>query len=779
MSNYDFDPAERDGSGSSESRFQEYLSLFLRGKWILLGSVGVFMGIMLGVTLMTKPVYEASSMVLVNSKTQGQALPFGDLGGDGTPNKISNELGILKSGMMAEKAAQRLLQHPYLEESGKELLPIVQVMVENRMTGALAPVEAVAQRVRGSVEFTPQRESDIIRITARSRNKREAAIVANVYADVYKEENLNASRTQSTALREFLESRLGEQRSSLTLVEDSIKQFMESSGIVSLDASSSDLVQQLSQLEASRNALDIDIQTLSQRLVSYKEQLPQQEQNVSKTMGSANDPYIRLLQDQIAKLEIQRDVIIAQNDPRVLGEELYKEKLEDINSQISSLRAKLSSRSNELISSLLPAGSGATESDPLGYLKQLKQNILQSTLELESMAAKRVALDRILRELEDRFGRIPRQSIKFAKLQRSRMSTEKLYLLVEEKYNEASIKEKSEFGYVDIIDRATIPGRPQSPDMRRNLLMGLLMGLVVGVGVVFLLDLLDIRVRTPEGLRRRGYLTLTEVAPMEEELRKLRGTHKFPQGVKWLDEHLALIFNPMSFMAESYRRLRTTILHFQLSKPMQVMLVTSPNAGEGKSVTVSNLAISFAETQKRVLLLDVDLRRPTIHSSFGLVPQPGLTELLQGKVSFEDVVRRDVVENLDVICCGGMIRNPSKVLASDAMKQLLKEARKTYAMIFIDTPPVLIVNEAAVLAGLVDGVVLVVTSGTTRFATLDRATEFLRNAGGTILGVVLNKYDPKKTYGRFYGTHRYGHYGPDYNYYSSNGKGSKRTAHST
>jgi capsular exopolysaccharide synthesis family protein len=745
------------------STIQYYLSVILRGKWVILGCVSLALVAAIAYTKLTKPVYEASSMVLVSPKGVSPLSQVGG-GGDLSSTKITNELGILKSQTLADAVAQAILRNPYIDSDSGRLHPIATVR------GSLANKAYVAARARGSVRFEPQRESDLIRIIASSGDPREAAFLANTFAEVYEEQNLNASRVHSRALREFLESRLSEQRRALSLAEDSTKKYMEHAGIASMDASSSEIVSQLSQLEADRNGIEIDLQTLRQRLASYEQELPAQEVTAARALGQANDPYIRMLQEQLARLEVQRDVINAQNDPSVLGQDQYARKLRDIDEQIIGLRKKLQSKSSDLIHSAVPEGPGGSQSDPLGYLKQLKQKMLETKMEIESLVSKRTALDRILRDYERKFEAIPKKSLELAKLQRSRMSAEKLYLLVEGKYNEASISEKSEFGYVSTVDRAVIPLSPSKPDMRFNLLVGLLAGLSLGIGFVFVRETMDIRIRTPEDLKDRGFVSLTEVAPMDREIAKSRTDGNVPQPALKFDEHVRLALNPLSFLGESYRRLRTNLLHAQMNGQLRMILVTSANPYEGKTTTACNLALTFAEAHKRVLLIDADIRRPRVHASFGVTPRPGLTDLLFGKVALEDVTRHNVFENLDIIPSGTTIRHPSRVFGSTGMESLVRQMRDRYDWVFIDAPPILVVNDAATLASLVDGTILVVTSGTTRIVPLERACDFLEGAGGKIIGVVLNRFDAKKVLGGYYGSYRYGHYDGSYGYYSSNKK---------
>jgi capsular exopolysaccharide synthesis family protein len=185
------------------------------------------------------------------------------------------------------------------------------------------------------------------------------------------------------------------------------------------------------------------------------------------------------------------------------------------------------------------------------------------------------------------------------------------------------------------------------------------------------------------------------------------------------------------------------------------------------------LAIAFAESQKKILLIDADLRRPTIHTTFGLSLKPGLTEIMQGKSTFEQCLNQDVTPNLDIITCGSLVRNPGRVLSSKQIGTFLEELKSRYSLILIDAPPILVVNDSAALASMADGTLIAISAGTTRLAALNRSKEFLDGAGGTLIGVGLNKFDPRRAYGGYYGSYRYGHYGPGYTYYTPEG-GSKK-----
>ncbi len=319
---------------------------------------------------------------------------------------------------------------------------------------------------------------------------------------------------RSRSLREFLQSQVQLRHDTLDAAERSLQAYMRSSGLVNLDADTRKTVDQLAQLEASRNAIDVEISSRTKTLESYKAELAQQEPNAARAIGESNDAYIRLLQDQLAKLEVQRDQVIAQNAD--LSEDaVFLQKVKQIDSEISSLKKNLENRTRTYLKSVLPGDAvGGDRLTTTGFLAQLKQKIIEQQIELEGLAARKDALESVIAVSERQFGQIPEKSMELAKLQRARLSNEKFYLLVEEKFNEAAINEASEFGYINVMDSALVPDEPVSPKPTANLLIGALLGLGLGVGLVFVRARLDDRIRTPEDIKWLGYEHLSSISKM-------------------------------------------------------------------------------------------------------------------------------------------------------------------------------------------------------------------------------------------------------------------------
>nr|WP_163531108.1 CpsD/CapB family tyrosine-protein kinase [Halobacillus ihumii] len=210
--------------------------------------------------------------------------------------------------------------------------------------------------------------------------------------------------------------------------------------------------------------------------------------------------------------------------------------------------------------------------------------------------------------------------------------------------------------------------------------------------------------------------------------------------------------NPKSPIAEQYRTIRANLQFASVDKELQSLLITSAGPSEGKSMTSANMAAVFAQQGKRVLLVDADLRKPTVHHSFRLNNTKGLSNFLVGRQTLKETTQITAVDNLDVLPSGPIPPNPSELLGSKAMHKLMMEARQTYDLIILDTPPVLAVSDSQVLAREVDGVMLVVRSGQTEFQAAERAKELLQQSKANLLGVVLNDREKKNSnYYYYYG----------------------------
>ncbi|MGH2721256.1 MAG: polysaccharide biosynthesis tyrosine autokinase [Actinomycetota bacterium] len=297
-----------------------------------------------------------------------------------------------------------------------------------------------------------------------------------------------------------------------------------------------------------------------------------------------------------------------------------------------------------------------------------------------------------------------------------------------------------------VIRAAETPEGPASPKMLLNLALALVLGSMLGVGLAFLAENLDDRVRTQEEVEERVGAPVLGHVPYVEEW------GESPEPL------LATVHEPTSGAAEAYRTLRTNLRFLSLERPLQTVLVTSTLSEEGKSTTAANLAVALAEGGMNTVLVSADLRRPTTHRFFDLTDAGGIVAVLDGAATAEEALVPTNVPNLRVLTAGGRPPNPTEILSSSRFGELLESLASVADIVLIDAPPVLGLADASALASKVDGVLFVVDMSQVPRRSLSHAAEQVRKAGGRVLGTVMNSVEAGEGgYGYYYQNYYYGY----------------------
>ncbi len=300
------------------------------------------------------------------------------------------------------------------------------------------------------------------------------------------------------------------------------------------------------------------------------------------------------------------------------------------------------------------------------------------------------------------------------------------YSWVLRNYQNVRLAEAQAINSLMVDQPAVLPDKPVKPRTRLNTLLAAIVGAMLAMGVAFLIEYLDDTLKTPEDIRQAlGLTTLGIIGRLSPEVQ---------------DDGLVTLAHPRSPVSEAYRVLRTNIQFSTLDRPVKTLLVTSPNPNEGKSTTAANLAVVFAQAGHSVVLVDSDLRRPALQRLFDVTGSSGLTTaLLQSTPTADGFLMSTGMENLRLLGTGALPPNSSELLGSARMVALVEQLKETAEVIIFDSPPVLAVADAAVLASRLDGVVLVVEAGRTRQELAQRAMESLHQVGANVLGAVLNR----------------------------------------
>jgi capsular exopolysaccharide synthesis family protein len=320
-----------------------------------------------------------------------------------------------------------------------------------------------------------------------------------------------------------------------------------------------------------------------------------------------------------------------------------------------------------------------------------------------------------------------------------------------ERTSQSKIQRAEQHNSMKIIDPSQVPGSPVGPNRMRTIIIGFFISLVAGVGLAFMLEYLDNTVKTVEDVTRYAQLPALSVIPAisARKRRMLSNSNGKKRAVGSLGEaeggHLRteqlVTLDSRSSVAEAYRVLRTSVLLSSVDNPPKKILITSGQPGEGKTTTVVNTAISLAQLGSSVLIIDCDLRKPSIHKVLGVDQSRGLSMYLSGKINLADAMQRLPIPNLWVLPCGPIPPNPSEMISSAKMKAMLRVLAESFDHIIIDSPPLLKVTDPVILSTLVDGVVLVVHGGRSTRDVVRRTRQELSVAGAKIFGVVLNNVD--------------------------------------
>ncbi|MFZ4589464.1 MAG: GumC family protein [Ignavibacteria bacterium] len=645
---------------------------------------------------------------------------------------ISNEIEILKSNSIREKIAASLLDSFKVINDRNKFYYVVNKQPE--LKDNVISLKGLTLLLSTLVSINQKRGLDIVEIEVQSPSNYEAALIANVYGNIYQRISLDYSRRELTTIREFLGLEKDKRFKDLATSEGAIQDYQQKGGILFLDDQAKKVVDEISTYQAQKNATEVDLFSKQKASNEIRSELAKVDRSVLEYIdGQMNESYFTELQKKIAELEVQRDVETA-----VLSDEKLKEKVnKEYQKKIDPLKKNRDDKMSIVKTGIL--------SNTPQEKSQLGQKLFEVDIEIITNKAKLNSINKVIAKNETLFNKLPAQSIELARLERDRKSNEKLYLTLEEKYQEAIVNERAKLGNVNVIDEAMLPLRPSKPNRQLIVAIGAILGLALGVGFAFLRNYLDRSIKTPEEIEARGISVLSWI-PSIEELKEL--------GSSQLEFIVAN--KPNATASESFKALRTRVNYSKLESELKTILITSSLPSEGKTTVALNLAGSFAFADKKVLLLDCDLRKPRVHSIFQAERYPGLSDYLFSNVKFEEIVRKTKLEKLDFITSGTIPPNPSELLGSKQMLDFLKYLETQYDIIVLDSPPYISVTDAEILSRISDGTILVVQANKTPYDAFVRAHDrIVENEEHKFLGAVLNNFSIKSAYGYYYNYYYY------------------------
>jgi tyrosine-protein kinase Etk/Wzc len=711
--------------------FKDYLRL-IRANWLpvsLITLAGLVVAIIYAAN--ATDIYKSTASLKIARPQGGSVLTspllpeFQEWGND---RFIANEIEIMRSFTARQMVAVTLIDSFY-RDTNKSRYFVLQDKKEHKDNSDdnVKSADDLASTL-SDVSIDQKRGLDIIEISALSPSPFEAALIANVYAQQYKTLNLEQNRNQLTLVTNFLDEQRKEKYDELNSAEEILRAFQERGGLIALDERASTLISVLAQFEAQKSATQVDLMASNKVLENLRKELQAQNPRMADYLTSlTSQKYITAIQEEIAKLEVNKQVALARKDGLSENSPVIVEYDRKINQLTKQLDKELE---------VLKAGIFASSPEEV---KGLTQKIIAEEVRNQSLQTSIKELDKIVEGYEARFMKLPKNAIELARLKRNSEALEKLYLMIEQRYQEALINEQSQPGNVLIIDEARVPLAPSKPNRKLIIIIGLLLGAGLAVGYVFVKNYFDDTVKSPDDIEKRKINVLAWIPPFETII---AGDHS----VQFIVDKL-----PDSVPSEAFRALRTRIQFSRINtESLKSILITSSAPQEGKTTIAVNLAGSFAHSKKKVLLIDCDLRKPSVHKLFNRDKVPGLIDFLVGNAKLDEVLIKSEIPNLSLILSGTIPPNPAEMLDSQEMRNFLKKLRDQYDLIIIDSPPVIAVTDSEILTSMVDGTILIVSSENTEIDMMERSVELIRRENTQFLGTVLNNFSYKSGYGSYY-----------------------------
>lgn len=714
-----------------EPFWANYWLILRKRKWVVIATLVIVAALATIVSLRTTPVYDAFAKIEINRPNSDALLGFKDVGAGVSPDYFDDQLELPTQVhiLQSSRIASQVIKTLNLDSTtpARPARPAVASPPDPRKETAQIEGFLAALRV------TPVPDTRLVEIRYSSPNPQLAANIVNTLVQTFIEENIRSKFDSTMQASDWLSKQLYDLQLKVETSEEKILRYEKDNGMAGVDEKQNIITSKLDELNKELTVAESD-------RIEKQSQYEQTLSDDAELLENADkDSLIGKLRSEEADLKMQYAQLTSQFDesyPKVIE---LKGQLQQLEKNIHAEVKKMSARA-------------ATQ--------------YQAALHHEKLL--RVAFE----AQKEEANKLNEKAVDYNLLKRDYETNRKLYEELLEKLKQASVSAGLKSSNIRIVDAARVPTSPSTPNIPRNIELSLLLGILGGVALAFVLEAMDTTVRTPEQAEIVSGLPSLGVIPLS-----LNGSRPFLNGSKpflsgrpfliggspALSMELITHKRPQSQIAESFRSLRTSILlsgSFE-SRP-KVLLITSALPKEGKSSTSVNLAIVLAQKGSRVLLVDGDMRRPSLHRVLGVSREVGLSSLLDGTAAEEKaILPAPDFPNLFVLPAGPSPSNPVELLDSDSLRKLLKTWRDQYDYVIIDSPPTLSLTDAVVISPETDAVIVVIRSGETTKDAVRRTRDTLLQVNARIIGIVMNAVDlssPDLYYYYYYSKRGNGYY---------------------
>ncbi|WP_310467821.1 polysaccharide biosynthesis tyrosine autokinase [Sphingomonas sp.] len=695
-----------------ESVIRHYWRMFYRQRWIVLAIVAACLALAVLASMLTQRQYTAKARIQVAREAAKVINIEGveDEQGSGLNAEFyQTQYALLMSRSLSEAVVRSLgLADNYLylaNYDAGEVEEMKQLRRERRF--ALA-----TEMVNDNTIVTPVRGSSIVDVGFEAPNPVMAATIANEISENFIETNLGRRFEATAYARQFLQNRLNAVRAKLEQSERRATEYARAQGLIRIASQT-----ESGQMSSEQSLASADLAQLSSQLALARAVRERAEADYRANSGgiaagnSLTNDAVNQLRGQRAQLTAELRKLQSDFGPDYPRVKALQAQVTELNSQIAGEQGVVTS----------------------GVARDLRDKFRQALAAEQGIQSRVNGLKTAVLDQQQR-------SIQFNIIQRDVDTNRALYDALLQRFKEIGVAGGVGTNNVSIVDRALPPEQPSSPNLPLNLALGLIIGLVLGGGAAFVLEQLAESVILPAEFQRKLGIPLLGSTPATKGV----------VGEKLLESQ--------SELSEAYFSVLTAV-QFSTSKGApRTISVTSSQAGEGKSTTAMALARGLASVGARVLMIDADMRNPSVHRQLGLPLGRGLSDLLTGHAGLHEMLHTTDVKGLSILLAGPVPPNPAELLAGDAMARAIKEAAEQFDHVVIDSPPVLGLADAPLIARATEGTIFVVESGRTRSSQARQAVERLLAVRAHVLGAVLTKLDSRRSgYGYGYGyNYQYG-----------------------
>jgi len=702
----------------------DYWPILLRHKWTILSVMLVALLVGAILSFSATPIFEAVGRVVINregAETAGMknSDASGNDSGDDYMVAMDTQTHVLQSDAIAKQVIRKLNLDSNPAFAGKGAPPAASAADASSIDSRFIEPHleaALVGKFHGALQINSIPRTRLLEIRFSSSDPNLAAKAVNTLIDTYIEQNYKTRLDATTRTADWLTQQLSELQLRVEESQEKLVRYQKAHGILGIDEKENIITSKLNELNKELTAAEAD---------------RMQKESIYRMAGSGDPELLSSLDPSspLVKLRGQEEDLHRQLAQASVRFQPTFPKVQELNGELEAVQADIKTEVDRLASKYKKDYFAALEHEKL----------LRASLENQKTDA----------------NQLNESAIEYSLLKRDVDSNRQLYEGLLQKLKEAGVMTGLRSSNVRIVDPASAPTAPSSPNIPRNLLVSLLVGLAGGVSLAFILESRDDAVHSLEQAQMVAGLPSLAIVPLEARSNRLLPSGQRPPKRA---AAIATALHPKSEIAEAYRGLRTSILLSRGGKAAKVLMVTSPLPQEGKTTTSLNLSIVLAQKGSRVLLIEGDMRRASISQILGLQSETGLSTVLTQNLDVHTALQpAPDLANLFVLPAGPVALYPSEILASTHMRDLLATLRGEFDHIIIDTPPVLSVTDAVLLSAFADSTLLVIRAGSTSKAALRRARDILAQVDARVLGVVLNAADFTEPDRYYYGS-RYGGY---------------------